>query len=556
MRAWRPSPRHHSASSPSSGGDGRGSAAAARGPGGRRGERPARRCCRRGRPGRARAPRRWRSPRPARPSRSGARARAGRPARRFATPPGRARARPARARCDGAAPAPAAHSNGGLAASLRVVASRPAGVGLSRWIAADRLAVALRVDAPRRPSARPTRPTGCRARRAARPRPAAWPRPGRAAARTAPGSASSRSSGSSRCARSKSSIACRHSRRAHAGIGHDRDRTRRVAIAWLRASTHEPGDQQDRDERDQHARDERRARAPAVCSDSAATRPVCRRAACGTPRRLVRALALPPMPRLAVLVSAAALLVGPTVLAFFAGGYFDGPRAIAAAIAWALVLLLAVAGPLPLPASRAGRVALAAPRRPGRLERRVARLGAAARPGARRRRSGCCSTSPCCSPRVAVLRDPRAARAVEPVLALGALVAIGYGLVGPAAAGRDRPGLGALLRRRRPARAADHLLERRGAAGRDRAAALRPPRRRSLAARRRCASPPPPRARRSAPGVYLSYSRGALAVTVARAGRAAGGRADLAAAARRGHRRWSPARPRRRARPRSPAWPR
>ena len=51
------------------------------------------------------------------------------------------------------------------------------------------------------------------------------------------------------------------------------------------------------------------------------------------------------MPRLAVLVSTTTLLVGPTVLAFFAGGYFDGPRATAAAIAWALVLLLAVAGP-------------------------------------------------------------------------------------------------------------------------------------------------------------------------------------------------------------------
>jgi hypothetical protein len=133
------------------------------------------------------------------------------------------------------------------------------------------------------------------------------------------------------------------------------------------------------------------------------------------------------MPRLAVLVATVALLVGPTVLAFFAGGYFDGPRVFAAAVAWAVVLMLALMGPLPLPASRPGRLALAAlvglaiwsaisiawaplvgPAFDSvqRILLYVAVLLAA----------------------VAVLRDSRAARAVEPVLALGALVAIGYGL--------------------------------------------------------------------------------------------------------------------------------
>ena len=33
----------------------------------------------------------------------------------------------------------------------------------------------------------------------------------------------------------------------------------------------------------------------------------------------------------------AALLAGPTVLAFKAGGYFDGPRTVAAVVAWALL---------------------------------------------------------------------------------------------------------------------------------------------------------------------------------------------------------------------------
>jgi len=53
------------------------------------------------------------------------------------------------------------------------------------------------------------------------------------------------------------------------------------------------------------------------------------------------------------------LLAGPTALAFFAGGHFDGARVVAAGIAWALVLILALAGPLPFPRSVAGRVAVA-----------------------------------------------------------------------------------------------------------------------------------------------------------------------------------------------------
>ena len=81
------------------------------------------------------------------------------------------------------------------------------------------------------------------------------------------------------------------------------------------------------------------------------------------------------------------LLAGPTVLAFFSGGYFAQPRLIAAIVAWALVLALAAAGPAPLPRSRAGWLALAGLVAADRLERALVHLGAAAGPGARERRA-------------------------------------------------------------------------------------------------------------------------------------------------------------------------
>ncbi len=52
--------------------------------------------------------------------------------------------------------------------------------------------------------------------------------------------------------------------------------------------------------------------------------------------------------RAAVLNGArAALLAGPTALAFFSGGYFDGPRAWAGLLAWALVAIAVIAAPRP-----------------------------------------------------------------------------------------------------------------------------------------------------------------------------------------------------------------
>lgn len=141
------------------------------------------------------------------------------------------------------------------------------------------------------------------------------------------------------------------------------------------------------------------------------------------------------MRRAALLIAAAILLAGPTALAFFSGGFFEGPRLVATFVAWTLVLTLALLGPRPLPTSRPGRVALAglvliaawtgislawAPLSgpaTDNLVRLLLYLGAFLAAAG-------------------LLGDRRMARAVEPALALGALVVIGYGL-----AGRMLPGI-------------------------------------------------------------------------------------------------------------------
>jgi hypothetical protein len=126
------------------------------------------------------------------------------------------------------------------------------------------------------------------------------------------------------------------------------------------------------------------------------------------------------------------LLAGPTLLAFYSGGYFETtrpavPRLIAGIVAWLLVAVAALTVPRPLPRSRAGRLAIAglaalaawsaislawAPlagpafRDVQRLVLYLGALIAAA----------------------ALLRDRRAARAVEPALAAGTLIVVAYGI--------------------------------------------------------------------------------------------------------------------------------
>lgn len=129
---------------------------------------------------------------------------------------------------------------------------------------------------------------------------------------------------------------------------------------------------------------------------------------------------------LALRAGGAALLAGPTVLAFSSGGYFSVARITAAIVAWIAVAYAAVVSPQPLPASWPGRVALgglallalwttlsilwtplAGPAIDDaeRLLLYVGALIAAA----------------------ALLRGP-VVRWVEPVLAAGVMVVVGYGL--------------------------------------------------------------------------------------------------------------------------------
>jgi O-antigen ligase len=64
------------------------------------------------------------------------------------------------------------------------------------------------------------------------------------------------------------------------------------------------------------------------------------------------------MTRLVRIAACSVLLAGPTVLAFFSGGFFDEPRLVAAFTAWVLVAAAALTSERPLPRSGPGRLAL------------------------------------------------------------------------------------------------------------------------------------------------------------------------------------------------------
>ena len=121
------------------------------------------------------------------------------------------------------------------------------------------------------------------------------------------------------------------------------------------------------------------------------------------------------------------LLAGPTALAFRDGGYFDVDRVVAAVVVWVLALVAALLSPAPLPRSTAGRLAVGAlvlfagwtaisltwaplsASATDALQRVLLYVGAILAAAA-------------------LLRAPRAGRLVEPALAAGALVIVGYGL--------------------------------------------------------------------------------------------------------------------------------
>ena len=216
------------------------------------------------------------------------------------------------------------------------------------------------------------------------------------------------------------------------------------------------------------------------------------------------------MRRAVLTVAGVLLLSGSTALAFFSGGYYAEPRLIAAIAAWALVLALALTGESPLPRTLPGRLALGglalltawsalsvtwAPLRgpaTEAVERLVLYTGALLLA-------------------VGVLRTRAALRAVEPALAAGATVVIGYGL-----AGRLLPGIVHLDR----SRSAGGRLEQPitywnaegalAAVGLVLCARLAADRTRPAAVRIAAAAATAP----LGAGVYLSYSRGAIAGAV------------------------------------------
>lgn len=135
------------------------------------------------------------------------------------------------------------------------------------------------------------------------------------------------------------------------------------------------------------------------------------------------------MRRVVIAASAGVLLAGPAVLAFWTGGFFDEPRLWATAVAWSLVLVGCVVSPQPLPVSRAGRAALAG------LALLTAWTAASiawaplAGPATDSAQRLLLYTGALVAA-AALLRTPRVARGAEPVLTLGIVVVVGYGLAG------------------------------------------------------------------------------------------------------------------------------
>jgi hypothetical protein len=216
------------------------------------------------------------------------------------------------------------------------------------------------------------------------------------------------------------------------------------------------------------------------------------------------------MRRAVLIVAGACLLATPTVLAFFSGGYFAQPRLIAGIVIWALVLCVTAVGPAPLPATAPGRLALAGllaltawsalsiPWAPQagpavqNVQRLVLYIGALLLA-------------------IGTLREAGVRRAAEPALAAGAAIVIGYGL-----SGRALPDLITLHSSRSALGRLEQPLTYWNAEGALAALGL-------VLCARLAGDPGRPRALRLiaaalapllAAGLYLSYSRGALAVAV------------------------------------------
>jgi hypothetical protein len=217
------------------------------------------------------------------------------------------------------------------------------------------------------------------------------------------------------------------------------------------------------------------------------------------------------MRKSALAIGAGVLVSGPTALAFFAGGFFDRPRLIAGIVAWALVIVAAVLAPRPLPSSVPGRLALA-----GlflltawtALSLTWAPLGGRAQDDLQR----VLLYLAFFIASLALLRGPLVRRWLEPAVALGALTVVGYGL-----AERLLPGMIELDRSRTASGRLEQPLSYWNGLGAVAAIGLvltvriAGDRERSRWLRGTAAAAGVPLAL----GVYLSFSRGALAALAA-----------------------------------------
>jgi O-Antigen ligase len=217
------------------------------------------------------------------------------------------------------------------------------------------------------------------------------------------------------------------------------------------------------------------------------------------------------MRKAALAIGAGIAVAGPTALAFFSGGFFDRPRLIAGILAWALVVAAAVFAPRPLPTSAAGRLALA-----GlfglaawtALSLIWAPLGGRAQDDLQRMLLYLAFFTAALS----LLRGPIVQRWLEPAVVLGALTVVGYGL-----AERLLPGLIEFDRSRTATGRLEQPLTYWNAEGAVAAVGV-------LLAVRVAGDPARPAAVRGAAaaagvllglGVYLTFSRGALAAVAA-----------------------------------------
>jgi hypothetical protein len=222
---------------------------------------------------------------------------------------------------------------------------------------------------------------------------------------------------------------------------------------------------------------------------------------------ILEGVSLPRMRRAALAVATGLLLAGPTALAFYSGGFFTEPRLVAAIVAWLVVLLLALAGPLPLPRGTPGWLAVGgfallvawsalsitwAPLRgPATedVERLLLYLAALL-------------------VAVGVAREPGVVRLMEPALTAGIAIVIGYGL-----SGRLLPGIVHLAHSTHAGGRLEQPITYWNAEGALAAIGF-------VLCARLCGDPSRPRWMRIAAaaaagplaaGIYLSYSRGAIA---------------------------------------------